>query len=222
MKLADYLRPVPAPATTSASSASASSKTSTTKKPILPAGQNHPKPFTRLQQGTWLHDRSESDTYKLLLDAFRMGQADADSFEGVPPQKGHKALESFKGFLRLAESRKGLLPAWWNAAHASSCVEYAMDRTRGNEHTLFALVNKADIIQRYNDDKLPMQLRMISEAITGRGVMGQSGKGMMDMQASQEKGDSGLVTSSMDMSGLLARLNEMEREWIGSQPRLSR
>lgn len=44
--------------------------------------------FTRLDSGTWLHDGSEKDVFRLLIDAYRLraddmynmeGEADADS-----------------------------------------------------------------------------------------------------------------------------------------------
>lgn len=39
------------------------------------------KPFTRLDNGTWLHDRPEKDVYRLLIDAYRIHAADKLSYE---------------------------------------------------------------------------------------------------------------------------------------------
>lgn len=41
------------------------------------------KPFTRLLNNTWLHDRSEEDVYRLLIDAYRMRFEDLNVFEAV-------------------------------------------------------------------------------------------------------------------------------------------
>ncbi|KAI8939989.1 hypothetical protein NX059_003712 [Plenodomus lindquistii] len=41
--------------------------------PRLKGLEKHvPNPFTRLDQGKYLHDRPQKDVYKLLIDSFRM------------------------------------------------------------------------------------------------------------------------------------------------------
>lgn len=59
-----------------------------------PNGLDQPasRPFTPLDDGTWLHDRPEIDVYRLLIDAYRMrmegdykieGGVNEDSLYGV-------------------------------------------------------------------------------------------------------------------------------------------
>jgi hypothetical protein len=49
--------------------------------------QHIPDPFTRLDKGTYLHDRPEIDTFKLLIDSFRIRQSDDFGYENksTPP-----------------------------------------------------------------------------------------------------------------------------------------
>ncbi|XP_044715317.1 uncharacterized protein HRG_10896 [Hirsutella rhossiliensis] len=77
-------------------------------------------PFTRLENRTWLHDRSERDVYGLLIDAYRLrvedmynieGEADTDSIYGGAAN----GLRGFKRFLGRVERCPGLLPPWWDA-----------------------------------------------------------------------------------------------------------
>lgn len=75
------------------------------------------KPFTALEKGTYLHDRSEKDVYKLLIDCFRMRQEDNYKLEGDVDVDSIYAgagssIKPFREFLRLATSRRGLLPSW--------------------------------------------------------------------------------------------------------------
>lgn len=73
-------------------------------------------PFTRISNGTWLHDHSEKDTYRLLIDAYRLRMEDdhvhghentsGSVYTGVPD-----GLRGFQRFLQLAAARPVLLPA---------------------------------------------------------------------------------------------------------------
>lgn len=46
--------------------------------------QHVPDPFTRLDDGKYLHDRPEKDVYRLLIDAFRMRSEDDMKLENKP------------------------------------------------------------------------------------------------------------------------------------------
>lgn len=90
------------------------------------------RPFTRLDNGTWLHDRPEIDVYRLLVDAYRMHVEDACSIEGDPEGDSIYAgapngLHGFSRFLGSVESHRGLLPAWWNSKHNVACRKLGMD-----------------------------------------------------------------------------------------------
>src|SRR5438093_370604 len=81
--------------------------------------QANVKPFTRLDNGTWLHDRPEKDVYRLLIDAYRLRAEDdlvyedkrgADSIYAGQPD----SLEDFRRFLARVEAagEGALLPSW--------------------------------------------------------------------------------------------------------------
>lgn len=92
------------------------------------------KPFNRLINGTWLHDRSEKDVYRLLVDAYRMriedewvfaGDGGGDTIYGGCAS----SIAGFRVFLNNAErtqagptgKRVGILPAWWNRTKRLEC-----------------------------------------------------------------------------------------------------
>ncbi|KEQ66684.1 uncharacterized protein M437DRAFT_81164 [Aureobasidium melanogenum CBS 110374] len=77
------------------------------------------KPFHKLDAGTWLHDRSEKDVFKLLIDTFRLRCMDEYTFENKITKGTVQAGEpnskpAFQKFLHLAESKAGVLPFWWS------------------------------------------------------------------------------------------------------------
>ncbi len=74
-----------------------------------------PMPFTRLDEGTWLHNRPETDVYKLLVDAYRLRVEDTHIFKGEAMEDSVYAgcksgRRSFRKFLRKAATIPGLLP----------------------------------------------------------------------------------------------------------------
>ena len=156
-----------------------------------PKGLEKPiaNPFSRLDNGTWLHDRPEKDVYRVLIDAYRFrveddytieGDADEDSIYGGAPH----GLRGHKRFLKRASSRSGLLPPWWSAEKQKACERLGMDSSQW--HDLRCAVEKSDIIKHYGDPQFPMQLRMLAEAVYRRGPGGQSGKQMRKMMAAME------------------------------------
>ncbi|POR38376.1 Uncharacterized protein TPAR_01418 [Tolypocladium paradoxum] len=155
------------------------------------------KPFTRLDNGTWLHDRSETDVYRLLIDAYRLrvedtytveGDIEADSIYGGAPD-GRRGLGRF---LDLATRRRGLLPPWWNPEKRAACVRLGMDASQWCD--LRCAVEKSDIVDHYGDRFFPMQLRMFAEAVIGRGPGGMPGASMRQMMMAME---GGLVEAAM-------------------------
>lgn len=138
-------------------------------------------PFTRLDNGTWLHDRSERDVYGLLIDAYRLrvedmynleGEADADSIYGGAAN----GRRGFQRFLGRVESCPGLLPSWWDATKKKDCQVLGM--TTSQWYDLRSAVEKSDIIENYGDPQFPMQLRMFAEAVYGRAPGGTNGTAM--------------------------------------------
>ncbi|KAK3357281.1 hypothetical protein B0T25DRAFT_566581 [Lasiosphaeria hispida] len=133
-------------------------------------------PFTRLDNGTYLQNRSETDVFRLVVDSYRLRLTD----DGLPPSPSQ-----FGRHLRLAESRAGMLPSWWNAIKAQASANFgspANTSTVQLTHPVF----ESDIIEHYGNSEFPMQLRMLAEAICGSSPAGQDGTMMRKMLAGME------------------------------------
>ncbi|OAQ57975.1 MYND domain-containingprotein [Purpureocillium lilacinum] len=157
-------------------------------------------PFTRLDNGTWLHGRSEKDVYGLLIDAYRLraedmynleGEADADSIYGGAAN----GLRGFKRFLQRVERCPGLLPSWWDEKKKDECEALGMNPLQW--YDLGAAVEKSDIIDQYGDSRFPMQLRMFAEAVYGRAPGGTNGKAMRQLMVAMEQGSVDRMESHM-------------------------
>jgi len=151
-----------------------------------------PNPFTKLDQGQYLHDRPEKDVYKLLIDSFRIRQADDLNLEnkttpGSIYSGASSSIEAFRQYLSKAASRK-LLPSWWDAAKQTECEAFGES---GAWNDLRKKVDKNEVIQHYGDGKAPMQLRMLAEAVYGVGSMGQDGSFMRKQMMQMEQGGAG-------------------------------
>ncbi|KAK3331696.1 putative MYND domain protein [Cercophora scortea] len=174
-----------------------------------PKGLDSPiaKPFTRLDNGTWLHDRPEKDVYRLLIDAYRMRVEDMYKFDGDVEEDSIYSGNSdgklgFSRFLTKVEKcGGGLLPTWWTPEKKAACVKYGSDGS-DSWADLGAAVEKADISEHYGDARFPMQLRMFAERVYGRGPGGSDGTAMRKMMAGLENDGmpTGMVGSTMDMT----------------------
>jgi hypothetical protein len=149
-----------------------------------------PNPFTKLDQGKYLYDRSENDVYKLLIDSFRMRQADESSLEGKTTANSiysgaSSSIGPFRQYLAKASTRTNMLPPWWNAEKQKECEDFGES---GAWNDLRRKVTKQEIIEHYGDQKMPMQLRMFAEAVYGAGLMGQDGTFMRKQMMQMENG----------------------------------
>ncbi|KAF2703283.1 hypothetical protein K504DRAFT_463662 [Pleomassaria siparia CBS 279.74] len=163
-----------------------------------------PDPFTRLDEGTYLHHRPEIDTFKLLIDSFRIRQADDFVYENktTPPSIYTGALSStepFRHYLDRATACKSLLPPWWTPEKMEECVIFGES---GAWSDIRKKVTKHEIIQHYGCEKMPLQLRLLAEAIYGVGTMGQNGSQMRKMMRQMEGGGlpNGQIMSMFDIS----------------------
>ncbi|KAI1363621.1 putative MYND domain protein [Xylaria arbuscula] len=161
-----------------------------------PKGLEQPitKPFSRLDDNTYLHNRPETDVYRLLIDSYRMRLDDEYTFDGdaaVDSIYGgaKSSITGFRKFLRQAASRRGVLPPWWTAEKQAACEKLGMDRKEWQD--LHCAVEKSDVIEHYGDPRFPMQLRMLAEAIMGRSFGGNDGTHMRKMMAMMENGGVG-------------------------------
>ena len=195
-----------ASSTSAGSRANHSSSTSTrAEQPPKGLSVAVDKPFHRLDAQTWLHDRPQEDVYKLLIDTYRFrmeddynleGDVDDDSIYGGAPD----SREGFRRFLRLAESKPGLLPSWWSQVKAAQCEAVGM---KGGWSSLSSAIEKSDVTEHYGNPNMPMQLRMFGEQVYGRGPGGQSGAAMRQIQMMAESGER--HTSLLNMSSMFPR-----------------
>lgn len=154
-----------------------------------------PKPFTALQNGTWLHNRPKNDVFRLLIDVYRLrvedkyvhdGQVDRDSIYGGDPRVDGQA--GFRRYLKKVEGYKNgsLLPTWWNVSTREECIAYGGPAGTDQWSKLNCAVEKRDINEHYGDSTFAMQLRMFNEAVDGRAPGGADGTMMMAMMATME------------------------------------
>jgi len=151
-----------------------------------------PNPFTRLDQGKYLYDRPQTDVYKLLIDSFRIRQADDFAYEGkATPSSVYtgtlSSTEPFRQYLEKASARQELLPKWWTDEKGEECVVFGESGAWSN---LRKKVTKQEVIEHYGDDKMPMQLRMLAETVYGTGTMGQDGSDVRKLMVQMESGGS--------------------------------
>lgn len=134
-------------------------------------------PFTRLENGTFLHDRSEKDVYKILIDSYRF-RTDEYCGDGVKAPEGTiydkrpDSLPDFKRYLELAATRKGLLPPWWTPEKQKKCEDLGMSKDEFQD--LHLALEQFGVTYHYADSRFPQQLRMLAEAVYGTGVDGST------------------------------------------------
>ncbi|KAL7816266.1 hypothetical protein V8C26DRAFT_435163 [Trichoderma gracile] len=146
--------------------------------------------FTRLDRGTWLHDRLETETYQLLVDAYRLRVEDTYVFcgermEGSLYATGSHGLSGFRTFLKKAATVPGLLPPWWNDGKKRACEQLGMDRSQWSH--LQCPVDEGDIHDHYEDCLFPMKLRMLGDAICGLHPCGRDGTAMRKYMMEKER-----------------------------------
>lgn len=87
--------------------------------------------FARFATETWFHGRSRRDTFKLLIDTFRMrvedqyvftGDVSMDTVYGGAPDN----IRAFGKFLTRVQRKSGLLPEWWTAETLMECIIFGL------------------------------------------------------------------------------------------------
>jgi splicing suppressor protein 51 len=87
-------------------------------------------------------------------------------------------------------------------------VEVGFRAERGESRGMLACaVEKSDIVEKYGNPLMPMQLRMFAEQVYGRGPGGQSGAGMIQMQMMAENGGAGggMNFENLDVASIFGR-----------------
>lgn len=143
--------------------------------------------------------------FRLLIDCYRFRLEDDYSLEfHQHPDSIYVGCKDsridFQRFLRLAESRRGVLPSWWSPEKAAECLRVGLT---DKDHNLMHCIEKHDVIEYYGDSMMPMQLRMLAEQVYLRGPGGQSGADMIKMQMQVEGGK--VYSTTIDTSRMFRR-----------------
>lgn len=140
---------------------------------------NITNPFARLEKGIWLHDRHKLDVFALLIDSFRLREADdfvyADARNNESIYNGrHNSFPPFCRYIDRAEA-KGLMPPWWTLAKRADCENKSLDQSDDNYQDIHIIARDIDIIPAYKEPIMLTQLRMFAESVMGEGPAGTDG-----------------------------------------------
>ncbi|KAL2839186.1 hypothetical protein BJY01DRAFT_250604 [Aspergillus pseudoustus] len=131
------------------------------------------KPYHKLRDRAWLHDRPRQDVYRMLIDAYRLrmddewrssGQADPKSIycEGV--DSGHDGFHTFIMQADIADVANGsakLMPHDWNVTDVIECVtQYSMKKEAWS--SLSQKINEDYVYEHYRSYSLGQQLRIFA------------------------------------------------------------
>lgn len=124
-----------------------------------------------LTNDDYLHALPEKEAFAQLIDCFRMRMEDEYTYgqNNIGIYAEESPVPVFKRFLDLAESRPGLLPPWWNAAKRRECETMAVDSNGWSD--INCAIEKSDIQEHYDNNSMPMMLRVLGEKVYGRGFM---------------------------------------------------
>lgn len=141
------------------------------------------KPFYRLHAKTWLHDHTEKETYKLLIDTYRLRLDDDYTFSGDIHEDNiyggatDDGRAGFRRFLKSVERKPHLLPRWWTPAKAEDCIRYGTNSA--NWSYLGYAVEKHDVVEHYANNLMRIQLRIFGDQVLGTRPSGQKRASMM-------------------------------------------
>ncbi|KAF7559517.1 hypothetical protein G7046_g4631 [Stylonectria norvegica] len=154
------------------------------------------RPFTRLTEGTWLHDRPQGDVYRILVDTYRFRIQDMFEFEQVVEEdsiyngkdSGTKGFSRFLDLFYTKESNpiltsrgQSLLPPWWTDTTRAACETFANAQgpEQSNWYSLAWKITMEEVVHRYGDNTFGMQLRVFAEHVHGKAVAGVSSHEMV-------------------------------------------
>ncbi|KAF9111115.1 hypothetical protein BGX27_005374 [Mortierella sp. AM989] len=115
-----------------------------------------------------------NDHYNVNVDIER------DSIYGKKPNP----QEGFRRYLRLAETRNGLLPSWWSQEKAVECVDFS---TKNQWSSLENPIGKDDVREHYEHPFMTLQLRLFGQQVYGRGPGGNDGYKVLQIQLIAEE-----------------------------------
>ena len=183
------------------------SSTHTNEKPPS-VGEQDTKPFTAISKNTFLHNRSQEQTFQLLIDLIRLRQEDESRFEGKAMVGTIYNLEpssekAFRNFISKAKAVSGILPPWWDDNSLEQCLEYSR---KSSDFSLRSAQEKHDIQKTWADERMPMKLRMVAERMYGYTPGGSKSDDMLAKMMRVESSDGALLSMNLDVAALMRGL----------------
>ena len=115
------------------------------------------------------------DVFKLLIDVYRLRMEQAYTYGGFVDfdgiySHGEDGTAGLTRFLKLLESKPGLLPGWWSPFKTVECVGFgfcAQDSSFSPRSDLALAIRENDVVAHYGDPSMPNQLRLFGEQVYG-------------------------------------------------------
>lgn len=147
------------------------------EKPF-PAGDQDKKPFAAISKNKFLHDRSQEQTFELLIDVLRMHQEEehtvvGKAMTGTIYDQQPSSENAFRDFICKAQTVSGLLPPWWNEKSLEDCLTYSRETSA---FSLRSAQNKHEIQKTWGDDRMHLKLRLVAERVYGYSPGGSSAR----------------------------------------------
>ena len=161
-------------------------------------------PFTAISNNTLLHNRSEEETFKILIDVIRMRQEDTYKFEadlmsGTIYDEEDSSASALREFLAKAKQIPDFMPSWWTNEKVEECIRFGL---REPDVLLKRAQEKSDIQERWNDSLMPMKLRILGEIVYGNSPGGTPGSGIQMLNQMKIVEDGMMPGHVMDMANL--------------------
>jgi splicing suppressor protein 51 len=128
------------------------------------------KPYHKLKERAWLHDRSDADVMKLLVDTYRFRRLEefnvlhCTEIIELDPESLYY-MQHFRDYINDA-ARKNLLPAQFTEAKIEKCIEYAFDTSNwSNLHNLWA--TEPEYFHHYRGGSLLEQMTLFAWQVEG-------------------------------------------------------
>ncbi|KAF2166485.1 hypothetical protein M409DRAFT_54827 [Zasmidium cellare ATCC 36951] len=159
------------------------------------------KPFTAISKGTFLQERSEEQTFRILIDALRLREEDVYNVEQV----------AVAGTIYEGEgSSEGALRGFWgrrrgwrgSCRRVDACIQFGL---QDEDFSPYDAQKKSDIVETWKDDRMPMKLRMLAEKVYGSAPDGVKGDHMLPMMVSSEAGMGPRYMKKIDVAPALGR-----------------
>ena len=127
--------------------------------------------FAKIDDGTYFDSLPEKDAFAQIIDSYRLRIEDEYKFRGDAGglYAGEAPLPDFRQYLNRAKKKGGVLPKWWSREKRRACGRRAVDRAQWSD--LNSAVEKADIMEHYGENIMPIKLRMLAEKVAGSNVM---------------------------------------------------